>query len=725
MKLHLTGCVALVACLCLTATATHLGAVEKMQPVQPRAPIRVEQTNLGELKIVDPYRWMEQPNSAELETWVKGQDEYTRAILATHTEREQIIKRIGELARSGDDVGSVRRRAGELFYLRRPASGDTSRLMVRGKDGSDRVLLDPAVLPEANHSSIDFYEPSLDGRYVAVGISPNGSDEPLLRVVEVHTGKLLAERIARTHNAFPQWRPGSDAFFYVRRPPVPPGAPPAARGQKARNYLHVVGRDAANDPAVFGYELSPRIPIGITDSTYVRPYSGSQFVVASQRLGAKSERILYYAPLRDVVDSNTPWKKLSDPADGIDDYAVHGDDIFLLTHVGAPRCKVVRVSLVHPDLAHAAVVVPPGSAVNDELAVAKDALYVRQLDGGVDRILRVPFDGSPAARVPLPFDGAVTQLDADPSLPGITFQLTSWVRPRVAYAYDPATGRCSDLALTPARNEAITLESKELMVPGLDGTEIPLSIVYRRGLDLSVPHRTILQAYGGYGVTFDPYFDPREHIWFEKDGIYATAHVRGGGEYGEDWHVAGMKQHKQNTFDDFIACARYLVQHKLTSVALLAAEGRSAGAITIANAIVQHPEQFAAAIIDVGIFDPLRFEKGAASGATVAREFGSAANPAELPSLYAMSAYYHVVDGTRYPAMLLTGGAHDGRVPLWQPAKMAARLQAATTSGKPVLLRINHDGGHWSSTETQRDAEMGDRYAFLLWQLGGSRAAAH
>ena len=722
MALHRTGGLSLVAVVSLIASASHSKPDVKMPPVQPRAPIRIEQTNLGEIELVDPYRWMEEPNSPEFATWVNQQDDYARAVLETNTEREQITKRIAELANSQDDVEKVRRRGGDLFYLRRPAKGDTYRLIARGKDGADRLLLDPAAASDGHNGSIDYYEPSPDGRYVALGISSNGSDEPLLRVLEVRTGELLAERIARTHNGFPHWRPDGNAFFYMRRPPLAAGAPLSTRNQKARSYLHVVGTDAAHDPAVFGYELSPNIPVGIGDSTFVRPYSGSPFALAAQVFGAKSQRILYYAPVRAVVDSNTPWKKLSDPDDGIEDYVIRGHDLYLLTHRDAPRGKVLRVDLHNPDLAHAEVVVPPRTAVAVELAIASDALYVQLLDGGVGQILRVPFDGAAAARLKLPFDGAVSELDADPSQPGITFQLSSWVRPRVAYGYDPASSRCSELGLTPIRNQGMALESKEVMVPSADGTAVPLSIVYRRGLDLSVPHPTILQAYGGYGVTFDPYFESREHVWFEHDGVYATAHVRGGGEYGEAWHVAGMKQHKQNTFDDFVACARYLIKRKVTSAALLAAEGRSAGAITISNAVVQHPELFAAASIDVGIFDPLRFEKGAASGAVIAREFGSADNPAELPSLYAMSAYYHIDDGTRYPAMLLTGAAHDPRVPLWQPAKMAARLQAATKSGKPVLLRINYEGGHWSTTEAQRASEAGDRYAFLLWQMRRSRA---
>jgi prolyl oligopeptidase len=400
----------LVTCLFLLAIAASSHAVEKTPAVQPRASIRVEQTNLGEIKIVDSYRWMEDADSPEFAAWVKGQDDYTRAVLEANTQREQITKRIVELAHNQDEVSDVKRRSGGLFYLRRPANGDRYRLMVRGKDGAERVLLDPAAFPEAN-AGIDFYEPSPDARYVAVGVSANGSDEPLLRVVEVRSGKLLGESIARTHNAFPRWRSDGDAFYYLRRPPLAQGAPPATRGHKARSYLHVVGSDSAKDPAVFGYEVSPRIPVGITDSTYVVPVSGSPYALALQYLGAKSNRIVYYAPLSGVIDGNTPWQKLSDVDDGIDDLSVRGHDVYLLTHKGAPRGKVLRVSLDNPSIAHAEEVVPPGTAVILEVAVASDALYVRLLDGGVGQILRVPFDGRPAARLHLPFDGAVSQLD--------------------------------------------------------------------------------------------------------------------------------------------------------------------------------------------------------------------------------------------------------------------------------------------------------------------------
>ena len=724
MAFHQTTPLPIVAACCLIiATGSLSLAAGKKLPIQPRAEIRIEKATLASMTLIDPYRWMEDRDSPEFAAWVKGQDEYTRALLDAYTERAQISKRILELSGERDESRQIRRRRDMIFYCGRPAKANTYKLFVRGgREGATRILFDPSASTEESGLSIDYYEPSPDGRYAALGIAANGSEDPLLRVIEVSTGRLLTERIARTRSAMPQWRPDGESFFYMRRPSLAPDAPAAARGQRARSYLHVVGTDASRDAAVFGYDVSPQILVGISDSTWVRSYPGSPYALAIARRGAKTDRTIYFAPLKSVVDSRTPWKKLTDVEDGVDDYAVHGHDIYLLTHKDAPRSKVIRTSLDAPDLAHAEVVVPPGNAVAQELAVASDALYVRMLDGGVGRIVRVPFDGSPASPLTLPFAGAVKQFDAAPSLPGISFQLESWTRPRMTYAYDPATGRFSQLVVTElSGNQTVPLESKDVTVASADGALIPLSIVYRRGLDLSVPHPTMLTAYGSYGEPLDPYFDPRQQAWFERDGIYAVAHVRGGGEYGEEWHVAGMKQNKQNTIDDYLACARYLIKQKLSSAALLAAEGASAGGITIGSAITQHPELFGAAVIYVGIIDPLRFES-TALGAVNAREFGSAANPAELPALYAMSAYYHVIDGMSYPAVLLTGGAHDARVPLWQPAKMAARLQAATRSGKPVLLRIDHEGGHGYSNELDYDSELGDAYAFLLWHLGRARA---
>jgi prolyl oligopeptidase len=725
MPLPRAGLASLVVC-CLQIATIAMPSIagEPTLPRPPVTPVRVEHTKLGALTAVDPYRWMEDPNSGEFVAWAKDQAAYTRAVLDKNTQNLDLAKRIHEIAVTQDAVANAKRRGDELFYLKRLADADTFSLMMRVRDGAERMLFDPRASSDGSKRSIDYYEPSPDGRYVAFGVSANGSEESVLQVLDARLGKLLPERIARAHNGSPAWRPDGTAFFYTRRPPVPPDAPTSIRNQRARSYLHVVGNDPARDAAVFGFEVSPAITMAISDSPSVYVAAGSSFALAIDRRGAMSDLIIYWAPSNSVFDNHAPWKKLADVEDGVEDYCLHGDDLYLLLHRDAARHKVVRVSLDTPDLSKATVVVPNGTAVNSELAVASDALYVRILDAGIGRILRVPFDGSPPTRLTLPVEGAIRQLDADPSRPGVTFELSSWTQPRAIYAYDPVKGHCADLALTPPpRDQAIALESHEVMVRSADGTEIPLSIVHRRGLDSSRPHRTLLKAYGSYGFPLAPRFDPRDRVWFERDGIFATAHVRGGGEYGEEWHVAGMKQRKQRSIDDYLACARYLIAEKMTSPSLLAAEGGSAGAIVIGSAITQKPELFGAAFVYVGIFDPLRFESGSAIGAMNAREFGSAANPDELPSLYAMSAYYQVRDHVPYPATLFTGGAHDARVPLWQPAKMAARLQAATSSNKPVLLRIDYEGGHGYSSESEYESELADEYAFLLWQLRDVRAA--
>ncbi|MDB4968785.1 MAG: f1pep1 2 [Myxococcales bacterium] len=720
MTLRRVAALALVA---TVKTTTVSAAPQAGLPVPPRAAVRVVETKVRSTTVRDPYRWMEDTGSAELVAWTKAQDEYTRATLAARPFRAELIRRIGQLAAARDEIKNITRRGNLFFYLKRPAAADGFKLYARdARTQAERVLFDPSTSAAEPRSSIDYYEASPRARYVALGVSSNGSEDSHIRVVDVATGQLTADVIDRARHAMPQWRSDERSFFYMRHPKVAPGAPAVAKTQKARNYLHVLGVDPDRDPAVFGYEVAAGVPVGLSDSTWVRVFPGSPFALAIARRGATGQRAIYAAPLASVVGPETPWKKVAEVEDGIDDYVAHGQHAYLLTHRDAPRGKVVRVSLEAPDLARAETIIAPTSAVLAELAVARDALYLRTLDGGIGRLVRVPFDAA-ATPLSLPFAGSVSELSADEATAGVVFQLESWTRAPVTYAYGPAKRRFTEVALTPPEAASpVALASEEQMVASADGTLVPLSIVYARGLDRSRPHPLLLTAYGSYGVSFDPYFEARRLAWLERGGVYAVAHVRGGGEYGEEWHVAGMKQHKQRSIDDFVACARKLVQDKLTTEKLLGIEGRSAGGIVIGGAITQHPELFAAAIIRVGIVDPLRFEH-TPLGAANAQEFGSAANPDELDGLLAMSAYDHVVPGTRYPAMLLTGAAHDARVPLWQPAKFAARLQAATTSGRPVLLRAEYEGGHLDGANSQVNDDLADGYTFLLWQV--SDEASH
>jgi prolyl oligopeptidase len=720
----------LTACCALDTT---MPAASKAIPPQPRASVRLVKSELSTTAAADPYRWMEDIDASEFQAWATGQNAHTRALLDRLRVRGELLERIRTLSATRDEAKNVRTRAGRRFYLKRPASEDSFKLYVRdGDGGAERLLVDPkATIPGAS-ASIDFYEPSPSGRHVAFGVSANGSEDSTIHVVDVDTARTLPETIDRARHGEPRW-PDGNSFFYRRNPKVSPGAARATKYQRSRNYLHVLGTAPDHDIAVFGYDVSPHVTIAAADSPYVYLWPDCPYVFGLVQHGTSNDLTIYVAPLASVDGARTPWRKLADVEDQVLDFAGHGKDVFLLTHRGASRSKVIRTSLEAPDLAHAETIIAPGTVVVSELTVARDALYVRLLDDGVGRVTRVPFDATAPTSLVLPFDGTIADFIASPTVPGLSLQLQSWTRPKAYYSYDPSRERFVDLGILPREQQQpsapalASLASLATKVRSKDGTMVPLSIVYLQGLDRKRPHPTLLSGYGNYGVSMSPGFEPRRLAWLERGGIYAVCHVRGGGEYGEEWHLAGMKQNKQNTIDDFIACARFLIAEGYTSTRQLAGEGISAGGITVGSAITQQPALFAAALIRVGITDVLRFET-TALGPQNAREFGSSAVPGELKPLYDMSPYYHVVDKVHYPAVLLTASAHDARVPVWQPAKMAARLQAATASGKPILLRLESRAGHgygFGTTSSQLNEELADCYAFLFWQLGGTPVPCH
>jgi prolyl oligopeptidase len=727
----MTLCRARLALLLITCCGPRTARPSADDPVppQPVAAIRIARAELHATTVIDPYRWMEDAGSREFESWATQQNAHTRATLDRLPVRGELLRRLTALAGQRDEVSDVTARGGRRFYLKRRVADHTFKLYVRdGESGPDRLLVDPEVIAHAGVASIDFFEPSPNGQHVAFGVSVNGSEDAVLRVVQVETGRMLPDTIDRARHGEPRWLPDGAAFFYRRNPRVPPGAAASAKYQGSRDYLHVLNAQPDDDPPVFGHGVSPGAPLAPAESPYVYLWPNCPYVFGLVQHGTSNDLAIYIAPLASVDGPRTPWQKLAGLEDQVLDLAVHGPDVFLLTHRDAPRSRVIRTRLDAPDLAHAETIVPPGDAVVSQLAAASDAIYVRMLDDGIGRILRVPFDATPPRLLSLPLEGTINDLAASPAAPGFSVQLQAWVVPKIYYAYDPSPGRFVDLGLFPPdRDDTPALESFETKVKSRDGTLVPLSIVHLRGLGRARPHPTLLTGYGSYGLSINPGFDRRRIAWLERGGIYAVAHVRGGGEYGEEWHQAGMKQNKQHTIDDFIACARFLIEHGYTSARRLAAEGISAGGLTVGSAITQHPELFAAAVVRVGITDALRFET-TALGPQNAQEFGSSAQPAEFKSLYEMSPYYHVVDKTRYPAVLLTAAAHDARVPAWQPGKLAARLQAATASGRPVLFRLELDAGHgygFGSTSSQLNEELADCYGFLLWQLTGAPAPSH
>jgi prolyl oligopeptidase len=693
----------------------------------PTAPVREVTDDYFGTKVTDPYRYMEDLNNAEVSAWMKAQNAYTRTELARIPGRADLLARIQQLDESAPArVTYVRRSpSGRYFYLKALSREPMFKLYMRdGLNGKEQLLVDPEKMSAAGGQpyAINYFSPSDDGRYVAYGVSPGGSEDAVLHILDTRSLRDLTEAIDRVLlGGSVRWLPGGGSLLYNRLQKVASEAPATEKYLKSRVYLHVLGTDPEKDSAVFGYDVSPSMKVEASDFSFLITDPASNYALGLIKHGVQNEITAYVAPRNSIRKPNARWRKVCDVEDQVTNFALRGDDLYLLTHRDASRFKVIRTHAASPDLTHAEVVVPSSEAVITDLGAASDALYVELRDGAIGRLARVSYRaGAKPEPIALPLDGAVGLFPPDTRLPGALFVLTTWTRAPRIYGYEPKTKATTDTGLRPVGqfDAPKDVEFVEVKARSHDGTMVPLSIIHRRGLKLDGSHPTLLDGYGAYGISRDPSFDPKLLAWLERGGVYAVAHVRGGGEYGEDWHLAGKKLTKPNTWRDFLACAEYLIDKKYTSPAHLSGTGGSAGGILIGRAITERPELFAAALILVGATDSLRTEQMAGGPANIP-EFGTVKEPDGFKGLYEMSAYAHVKNGTAYPAVMLITGINDPRVAPWQAAKMAARLQASSTSGKPVLLRIDYEAGHGiGSTKKQQQEQRADEYSFLLWQLG-------
>ena len=707
---------ALCAALLLAAAVST-----QAQTAPPVASVRpVTDTYFG-TTLTDPYRWMENLSDPEVKTWFQGQADYARGVLNAIPGREALAAQIKALDGAGTSVGEVQVAGPRVFYTKERPHDNTPKLYVRDSlHGTERLLFDPEALgKDGAHYALDYYAPSLEGRYVAYGVSRGGSEQSVLHILDIETGKENAETIDRTRFGGVSWFPGGKAFVYDRQQPLTPGMSAMEDERKIKVFYHALGTDPSADKPLLGYGLSPRVPMTPDEYAYLSIPPDSPYAVATVVHGVAPEVTLYVAPTDSILTGNAPWRKVADVADAVTGTATHGDSLFLLSHKDALRYQVLRVRLSHPEIANAEVVVPEGEAVVTAVGPAQDALYVQKLDGGISRLFRLPYSGGKVQEIALPYKGAVDGLVTDYGRPGALFLETAWTHSALWYEYDPKSQTVADTRLKPLNPVDMSgYTSVEVKAKSADGTLIPLSIITKKGLALDGSHPTLLDGYGAYGDVSSPYFDPTRIPWLERGGVLATAHVRGGGEYGEGWHLAGKLATKHHTWEDFIACGQYLVDHGYTSPAHLAGEGTSAGGITIGRAITARPDLFGAALIRVGSVNAVRAELSP-NGPPNVPEFGTFTTKEGFEALYAMDAYQHVQDGVKYPAVMVETGINDPRVASWEPAKMAARLQAATGSGKPVILRVDYDAGHgMGSTKSQGDALLADEYAFLLRQLG-------
>jgi prolyl oligopeptidase len=698
-----------------------IGAAVAAPPQLPVAPVRPVVDDYFGVKVVDPYRWMEDRHSPEFLAWAKAEDVYARAALAAIPSRDSLVKRIEALDTGGTLVRNVQAAAQIVVYEKRGPDDDVYKLYVRrGPHGKEALLFDPnAKVPIGKHSSIDYLRLAPDGRRVAVGVSESGSEESVMRVIETVTDRTLPERIDRVEYGNPAWRADGRAFFYNRFAKPARGAAETAKYLNSRAYLHRIGEAPSHDQLVLGAGLSAAVKITPVDTPFVVTAVGSAHVLAVIVHGSAPEVSLYLARQDQVDGVRTPWHKLADVDDAVSSTAVRGDDIYLLSHKDASRYKILRVHATDPDLGHAETVVPESDVVIQELGVAQDSLYFKVLDAGVERLRRLDFARHELSNLDMLPAGGISEFSTSPDTAGVQFEVQTWIAPQRWFRFDPATAAVSDAGLAPAwRVDSSPYVAVEVQAKAADGTAIPLSLIYRRGLVTDGTHPTWLTGYGAYGISLTPRFVPGWFALLERGGVVAVAHVRGGGEFGEAWHTAGKQATKPNTYRDLIACAEYLIRERFTTSSRLAIEGSSAGGITVGMALTERPDLFRVVLSDVGDSNTLRAEYET-DGDANSLEYGSVKTEAGFRALLAVDAVQHVKDGTAYPATLLTTGINDPRVAPWQPGKMTARLQAASTGARPVLLRVDYEAGHGiGSTRTQRDELFADKLAFMLWQIG-------
>ena len=745
--------------LCTVLLAGWLGVAFAVTPDAP-PPTRaapVIDTLYGTL-VDDPYRWLEDLRAPEVRQWFTAQDAYTRRVLDGLPLRAALRERLEALSGSDPRVVDARWGGDRLFYRKRGPRDDRFQLWVRdGTDGAERLLVDPARF-DANGqpAAINFYTPAPNGKQVAFGISLGGSEDATLHVTDVASGREVGAPVPRMDIGDPAaWRIDSSALFYTQLNELLPGQDPVEKFRNGRVYVRDFG--PGPDRPVFGRGLDPTIVLDPDDVVRVRSYLSS-YAIATVQHGNDSEVAVYAAPLAQVGTPNAQWRRIAGVEDGVTGFDVRGEWVYLLSNAKAPRYRIVRWSLADGAplaLDRAETVVAESARVITGLSVAKDALYVQQLDGGYGRLLRLEFNvklpqAKPAARPPkrattapparslpkqagiaratevrLPFEGSIGELVTDPVRSGALVRLASWTHSPAYYATQPG-GTLARLSLQPPSQVDFSgIAATRILVKSHDGVEVPVSIVYPRNLPRDGHAPLLLGAYGAYGITQEPYFSATLLAWLERGGVYAVAHVRGGGEFGKAWHEAGRLAQKPNTWLDLIAAAEALVRERWTDPAHLAIIGGSAGGIAVGNALATRPDLFRAVVSQVGVHDLVRSET-TANGPSNVTEFGTVSTEPGFRMLYAMSSYHRVKDGVGYPAVLLTTGYNDPRVDAWESGKMAARLQAvngaAGGSGRPVLLRVEFAGGHGiGSTRRQALDETADVYAFLLWQLEGAR----
>jgi len=707
------------AFLLLAAAPAWAAVYAGVEVPPPPAPRVVTDTYWG-VQVDDPYRFLEETTSPEVQAYMKAQADATNAILAKLPGRDRLLARIKEIDADVPAVVTEVRRdnRGGIFFKKRNAGENQFKLYRReGPNGTDTLVFDPEIEARATgkpHAVAD-YAATEDGKLVALQVSAAGTEIGTLRVLDVATGKEVTPRIDRVRGGDPTWLPDGSGLFYNR---LAEGYEKRPRAERFMDSLTYLRRLAApdNDVAVFGPGLHPEVDMERSAGAVVGIVQGQTLAYALVEHGVDRNRSFYLADSDAVLAGKPKWRKVFDRSAQVQDVADTGGYLYLKTARDAPRYKVLRTALPAADMSKAEEVIPAGNDVITDIAGARDALYVTRRDGPAKRLSRIGADGK-VQQIALPLEGNVG-LSTSSRLPGAILLLSGWTRAARHWALGPADERPTPLSLAPTgRFDAPAgVIAREVKVRSHDGVEVPVSIISSAGVKLDGNNPLMLYGYAAYGMVDDPSLTPRSLAWLEQGGVVAIVHARGSGIYGDAWHRAGHKGTKSNTWKDGIAAGEWLVANGYTKPQRLFIYGGSAGAIFVGRAVLERPDLFAAASIGVGNTDQIRSEFRA-NGAGNIPEYGTVKKEDEFRALLANSTYANVKPGMKLPAVIFEHGVNDSRVDVWMTLKTGSRMAAATSSGKPVLMRLEYDGGHGvGGTLSQAQERTADRWAFFLWQ---------
>ena len=717
--------------LALLCAAPSLAAVALEYPPTSRGPVVDDYHGT---KVADPYRWLEDTDSAETAAWVQAQNRVSLPFLKGLPTREQFHKRLTELW-NYERYGVPARKAGRLFFRRNDGLQNQAVLFVQdAPEAAPRVLLDPNTLSKDGTVSLTDFAVSPDGAHVAYGLAEAGSDWNELRVLDVATGKGTADALKRVKFSGLSWSRNGKGFFYSRFPEPPKSLPPGSVFEELAHqklYYHRLGTAQAEDVLIYERPDQPGWFISgeVSDD--------GRYLWISLSAGTDSDNALYYLDLGAGGETRLDGK-VTPIVDQIESqYEPLGNDgtlVYVLTTHKAPKKKIIGIDLRAPQRKQWLTLVPEGpDAIHDALIAGRQFVVVSMHDAH-ERLLRYSLRGKALEPLPMPGLGSVTatpeaglHISGDAGSPELFYSYTDYSHPPQNQRCDLVKGSCEIFQPVKLAFNPDDYTTEQVFYKSKDGTRVPMFVSYRKGFDRKAgPRPTLLHGYGGFESSQVPSF-ARETLalpalaWMEQGGIYAVANLRGGGEYGKAWHEAGIKEKRQNVFDDFIAAAEHLIKQGYTTTPQLAIHGRSNGGLLVGVVVNQRPDLFGAAVADVGVMDMLRFHKFTV-GAHWVDDYGSSDDRKGFKYLYKYSPYHNIKPGTKYPAVLTTTADHDDRVVPGHTFKYIAALQAAQAGDKPVIVRIDVKAGHGGGKPTGLLInEVADRLAFITEFTKGSR----